>query len=242
VLSVSLKQAVAWGKLKRCPATGIKLPKKEHKEMRPLDEKEVRIFLAECANDKYGLLYEIALYTGMRPEEYYGLQWIDINFERGILKVRRKMRYYSRGGGWYFGELKTENSKRSFPLDEYLLAALKRHNVEQWQMIQQRLEQNQKYEQHNLIFATEVGTPIHWRNFLRDSFKPLLKRAKLPNIRLYDLRHTCATLLLANGTDIKTVSEWLGHANPDETLRTYAHVLPSMKMQAGINIARAMRG
>ncbi len=242
VLSVALKQAIAWDKLKRNPLAGVKLPKKEHKEMKVLDEKEVKQFLAECAKDKNGLIFELALYTGMRPEEYLGLQWKDIDFDKGILRVQRKVRYNHKGGGWYFGELKTEKSKRNFPLDEPLLVALKRHKIEQWQMVQDRFEKKQEYERLSLVFASEVGTPLSVRNLQRDSFKPILKNAKLPDIRLYDLRHTCATLLLAQGTDIKTVSEWLGHANPDETLRTYAHVLPSMKIQAGKNIAQAMRG
>jgi integrase len=178
----------------------------------------------------------------MRPEEYLGLQWKDIDFDKGILKVQRKVRYNHKGGGWYFGELKTEKSRRSFPLDEPLLVTLRRHKIVQWKMVQDRFEKKQKYERLGLVFASEVGTPLSVRNLQRDSFKPILKNAKLPDIRLYDLRHTCATLLLTKGTDIKTVSEWLGHANPDETLRTYAHVLPSMKIQAGRNIAQAMRG
>ncbi len=140
VLSSALKQAMEWDKLKKNPVTGVKLPKKEHKEMRALDEAEVRIFLAECAKDKNGLIFELALYTGMRPEEYLGLQWMDIDFDKGILKVQRKVRYNSKGGGWYFGKLKTEKSKRSFPLDEPLLIALKRHKINQWQMRQDRFE------------------------------------------------------------------------------------------------------
>lgn len=242
VLSTALKQAVEWEKLKKNPTVGVKLPKKQHKEMRPLDENEVKLFLAECVKDKNGLIFELALYTGMRPEEYLGLQWKDIDFDKGVLKVQRKMRYNRKGGGWYFGELKTKKSMRIFPLDEMLLIALRRHKVEQWQMRQDRFEKKQQYERHNLIFASEVGTPLSTRNLQRDSFKPILKRTELPDIRLYDLRHTCATLLLSQGTDIKTVSEWLGHANADETLRTYTHVLPSMKTQAGRNMTQAMRG
>lgn len=242
VLAAALKQAIRWDKLKKNPLSGVTLPKREHKEMRVLDEHEVKLFLRECAKRKDGLLLELALYTGMRPEEYLGLQWRDIDFDKGILRVERKVRYNRKGGGWYFGPLKTEKSRRSFPLDEPLILALRRHKIEQWQMRHDRFEKNKKYERLDLVFASETGTPLSARNLQRDSFKPVLKAAKVPDIRLYDLRHTCATLHLLEGTDIKTVSEWLGHANPDETLRTYAHVLPTMKIQAGRNIARAMRG
>jgi integrase len=242
VLSAALKQAVRWDKLKKNPLAGVTLPKKQHREMLVLNEHEVKRFLAECTEDKNGLIFELAVYTGARPEEYLGLQWKDIDFDRGLLRVERKVRYNRKGGGWYFGSLKTEKSRRSFPLDEPLLLALRRHKLAQWQTRHDKFEKNKPYERHDLVFASETGTPLSVRNLQRDSFKPMLKKAQLPNIRLYDLRHTCATLLLAQGTDIKTVSEWLGHATPEETLRTYAHVLPSMKIQAGRNIALAMRG
>jgi integrase len=84
-----------------------------------------------------------------------------------------------------------------------------------------------------LVFANENGGPIHYRNLIRRHFKPLLKKARLPEtIRLYDLRHTCATLLLAAGENPKVVSERLGHASVTLTLDTYSHVLPDMQQQA----------
>jgi integrase len=242
VLSCALKQAVKWEEMKKNPAANVELPKREHNEMQTLNEGEVKRFLQACSQDKLGLIFELALYSGMRPEEYLGLQWKDIDFEQGVVRIQRKMRYRAKGGGWYFGELKTKKSKRSIPLDEYLLTALKQHRIEQKQRAQKLFESSQRWEEHNLVFTTEVGTPISKRNLERRHFKPILQKAELPNIRLYDLRHTCATLLLMKGTDVKTVSEWLGHANASETLNTYSHVLPSMKAQASRNIAQAMRG
>lgn len=129
VLAAALKQAIRWDNLRKNPLSGITLPKKEHKEMRVLDEAEVKRFLRECAKRKDGLVLELALYTGARPEEYLALQWRNIDFGKGILKVERKVRYNRKGGGWYFGPLKTEKSRRSFPLDEPLLVALRRHKL-----------------------------------------------------------------------------------------------------------------
>jgi integrase len=89
------------------------------------------------------------------------------------------------------------------------------------------------YQNHDLVFASLEGTPIMMRNLLRRHFKPILKRAKISqNVRLYDLRHSCATLLLAANEHPKIVSERLGHANITLTLDTYSHVLPSMQQAA----------
>ena len=231
-LSVALKQAVKWKKIRETPAAGVDLPKRAHREMMFLDDKQAKKFLEVCKEDKHGLLFDLAIYTGARPSEYLGLKWQDIDFDRGLLRIQRKVRHNSKGGGWYEGETKTKQSKRSMPLDESLLASLRKH----------RIKQSKGGQMQTFVFASEAGTPLSLRNLERRHFKPLLKKAGLPDIRLYDLRHTCATLLLMKGTDIKTVSEWLGHANPDETLRTYAHVLPSMKEQAAKNIAEVLRG
>ena len=84
-----------------------------------------------------------------------------------------------------------------------------------------------------MVFATREGTPLMIQNVRTRHFKPILKRAGLDeSIRLYDLRHTCATLLLAIGENPKVVSERLGHANVSITLDVYAHVLPSMQQAA----------
>lgn len=93
------------------------------------------------------------------------------------------------------------------------------------------------YADEGLVFITERGTPINPSNLRQRSFAPLLKRAGLPHIRIHDLRHTCATLLLSKGVHPKFVQELLGHATIAITLDTYSHVMPSMDDQT----ARAMQ-
>ncbi len=78
------------------------------------------------------------------------------------------------------------------------------------------------------MFATEIGTPLNRHNLTQRSFRPLLRRAGLPQIRFHDLRHTAATILLSKGVHAKFVQELLGHATIAITLDTYSHVLPSM--------------
>jgi integrase len=88
------------------------------------------------------------------------------------------------------------------------------------------------YHDQGLIFPSRKGTPMNARNLISRSFKPILKRAGLPDIRLHDLRHTCATLMLCEGVHIKLVQELLGHATVSITLDTYSHLLPGMGDEA----------
>ncbi len=85
---------------------------------------------------------------------------------------------------------------------------------------------------HDLVFCSQQGTPHSIPNLTYRYFRPILEKAKLPRIRLYDLRHTCATLLLAANEHPKVVSERLGHASITLTLDTYSHVLPTMQQAA----------
>lgn len=92
-----------------------------------------------------------------------------------------------------------------------------------------------------LVFPAQAGTPMNSNNLTARSFKPLLERADLPrSVRLHDLRHTCATVLLSKGVHPKLVQELLGHANIAITLDTYSHVLPSMGDQTASAMESAM--
>jgi integrase len=96
------------------------------------------------------------------------------------------------------------------------------------------------YQDQGLIFPSKRGTTMSARNLVARSFKPILKRAKLPDIRLHDLRHTCATLLLGKGVHPKFVQELLGHATISITLDTYSHVLPNMGDQTATMMEAAL--
>lgn len=128
-------------------------------------------------------------------------------------------------------------SRRSIPLSASVIDELRKHKRKQGE---ERLRLGEHYENHDAIFATEKGTPLLWRNLTRRHFKPLLKLAGLPDVRLYDLRHTTASLLLAAGENPKVVSERLGHASIVLTLDTYSHVLPTMQQSATEKLERML--
>jgi integrase len=97
------------------------------------------------------------------------------------------------------------------------------------------------YRPGGLVFANEVGGIINPSNLRNRRFKPLLKRAGLPNIRFHDLRHTCATLLLSRNVHAKVVSEMLGHASVSITLDIYSHLMPDMQEKAAKALEEALR-
>jgi integrase len=193
VLNSALKQAVKWGLISQNPASLVELPKKERKEMQAMTPEQAAKFLAAAESDRFGVLFRLAVLTGMRPSEYFGFQWKDINFETGVISVQRTLTW-KRDGTWYFGEPKTSRSRRSIPIPSSLLMLLKEHKRKQ---AEERLKAGADYQSNNLVFAGKEGKPLMLHNLMMRHFKPILKRAELPqSFRLYDLRHTCATLLL----------------------------------------------
>ena len=240
VLSSALKEAVRWGMLLRNPAEVVNLPRQVRKEMQAFSPKEAMEFLKAAAQDRWGVLFAFALATGMRPEEYLGLQWKDLDLEKGIVTVQRAIIWRATGGGWYFGEPKTARSRRSIPLLASTLRLIKEHRRIQ---AEERLKAGAGYQHHDLVFTTSEGSPLMPRNLKRRHFRPILKAAKLPDdFRLYDLRHSCATLLLAAGENPKVVSERLGHASITLTLDVYSHVLPTMQQAAAERLEGLLYG
>lgn len=223
----ALKQAVKWGLLSRNPCDLVELPKVPHKERRVLSPDEAAAFLKAADVMPHGLIFEFALLTGMRPEEYLALQWSDLDLDRGTAQVRRALVRHKKA--WSFEEPKTARSRRTVYLPASLLQKLAPHKRKQGEA---RLKLGASWQAFDLVFCSNEGSPLSIPNITYRYFRPILTKAKLPRIRLYDLRHTCATLLLAANEHPKVVSERLGHASITLTLDTYSHVLPSMQQAA----------
>ena len=230
ILSSALKQAVKWQILSVNPASMADLPQNHRKEMKALSPEEAQRFLSAAKDDKWYVIFSLAITTGMRPEEYLGLQWKDIDFNKATATVQRALVWKRKGGGWSLQEPKTSKSRRTIPLPTSVLNELKIHRKRQ---LEERMSLGQAYQNSDFVFATEIGTPILTSNLTRRHYKPILKKADLSEkIRLYDLRHTCATLLLSAGISPKVIAERLGHSTIVLTLDTYSHVLPSMQEDA----------
>ncbi|MFP5262394.1 MAG: site-specific integrase [Blastocatellia bacterium] len=153
-------------------------------------------------------------------------QWKGIDFQNGIVTVQRVVIWRSKIG-WSFTEPKTPRSRRSITIPGSLVYSVVEYKRRQ---LEERLKAGPKYQDHDLVFATGVGRPILQRDIVRRHFKPILKRAGLSeSLRLYYLRHSCATLLLAANENPKVVAERLGHASIRMTMDVYSHILPSMQ-------------
>lgn len=232
ILHKALSRAVAWHIVPRNAAASVEPPRPVPKEMRPLSPTEARSLLEAARGERFEALYVLAVTTGMRQGELLALKWQDVDVENATVSVQRTL---TRDGGRVtIGEPKTKKSRRSIRLTSQATEALKQHLGRQLRDVEIL---GDRYDDRGLVFATSTGAPVNPSNLRKRYFAPLLERAKLPRIRFHDLRHTCATLLLAKGTHPKFVQELLGHATVAITLDTYSHVIPSM----GDQTARAMQ-
>jgi integrase len=187
-----------------------------------LDAEQAKRVLAVSRGDRFEALYVLAVTAGLRIGELLGLKWEDIDLDAGTLRVRRT-KSQARTGPTFTAP---KNGKgRSIRLTGRAVEALKTHKAAQ---NIERLKVGGFWQDNDLIFCTTAGKPLDFRNVAKTSFKPLLKKAGLPDIRFHDLRHTCATLLLSRGHHPKLVQELLGHSSVALTLDRYSHVLPGM--------------
>jgi integrase len=236
-LHKALKQAVMDGLIPRNATEAVTPPQSSREEMCPLTPEQAKLLLqvAHEAGDRLAALYVLAIHTGLRQGELLGLKWDDVDLEDGSLQVRRTLAITRNGP--VLTSPKTTGSRRSVKLTSKAIEALKRHLERQLGEIDRI---GSLWSENGLIFASEKGEPINRHNLTRRSFKPLLKRAGLPQIRFHDLRHTCATLLLTRNVNVKIVSEMLGHSTIAITLDTYSHVLPNMRDQAAAAMEEAL--
>ncbi|MEN6414250.1 MAG: site-specific integrase [Veillonellales bacterium] len=172
------------------------------------------------------MVLQLALHTGMRQGELFGLKWTDIDFNVGCIYVKRSLAYVS-GRGFILQDPKTKSSRRKIPVMQDDVAALLQYQA--WQD-SYKDELGDKYLSHELVFSNMFGGPLDTGNFVSRYFKPLLKEVGIKDgFTFHDLRHTHATILLREGVNPKIVQERLGHSTVTLTLDLYSHVLPDMQ-------------
>ncbi len=229
-LKSALDDAVKQGLVARNVAAFVSLPHMERYEGLVLTEEQARKLLdvARCSHLD-GLLL-VALTTGMRQGELLALRWSDIDFDTGVLQVRHNVAYVN-GVGFVESEPKTKAGRRKVVLPTVVIEGLKAHRE---RLAEQRLKAAEKWHEQGLVFPTVQSNSKVPGGFLRAnsvvaSFKMLLKRADLPDVRFHDLRHSVATILFAAGVDLKVISELLGHSSIAVTSDIYARLLPDMQ-------------
>lgn len=237
-LRTALRQAVSWRLLAADPTNGVKRPRWAVPEMEFWSGEQAARFIAWVAGKtRYDALYTLALATGARGGELLALRWSDLDVDAGSVRIARSLSWPS-GGEPVLADPKTYSSRRTIDVDPHTLKSLRSQRARQ---AEDRLRSGQAWLNLNLVFATRRGGYLRQAD-IDHTLARLAGRAGVPSIRFHDLRHTHATLLLADGRDVKEVADRLGHRDPAITLRRYAHVLPDRRSQAAASIARALYG
>ncbi len=247
VLEPALTRAVNWEYIPKNPSIHVELPAWDRKEAKYLTEEQTLSFLAAAKHDKWYTAFLIAIEIGPRPNEYLALRWTDVDFDNRTLSIRRSL-YWPPGGGrkragngvFEFTKPKTRRSNRTITISTQAVEALRQHRRTQ---LEQRLEKGSDYQDHGLVFATVEGTPLLWRNLGKRHLKPLLTAAEIPHegISLYTLRHTAASIRIANGENIRVTAEVLG-TSVAMIDKTYSHVPRKLQQSATDSIAKVLYG
>jgi integrase len=228
-LTTILRRAKRRGKIKVNPTEFVDQVRVERAEMRSLEPVAVQGYLKAFDRTDLGAAIATAIGSGCRRGELLALRWSDVDLDKGTLRIARSLervtirtpkrtRYELR-----FKEPKTKRSRRMIALPPFAVARLRRHRVEQAERF---FSAGKRPDDATLIFERD-GLP--WNpNTFGLTFARIVHEAKLPKVRLHDLRHSFASLLLAGGADLKTVSTALGHSTISVTADVYAHVSPAM--------------
>ena len=217
----ALVTAVRWGLVIRNVAEAVDRPTVPKHEITPLDVEQAKKFLEAAESDRLHSLYVLALTTGCRQGELFGLEWSDIDLKAGTLMVRRTLVELS--GKITTNEPKTAKGRRLIELPGMAVESLWQHKAK---LMVEGLASCP------FVFPDSEGNHLRRQNVLRRSFQPILKRTGLKDVRFHDLRHSSATLLLSAGVHPKVVQERLGHSQIGVTMDTYSHVLPTMQREA----------
>lgn len=219
-LHAALNQAVEEQLIARNPTDGCKLPSVKAREMQVLTPEEIQRLLIQAREDRCYELLLLELSTGLRRGEICALQWDDLNFSTGALRVERQVHRVR--GELVVSQPKTKASNRSVILPAPVLAVLKAYkksNTSRW------------------MFPSPVkeDSPMD-PAAVRKRLSTVLERADCKHIRFHDLRHTFATASLEHGMDVKTLSTIIGHVSSSTTLNIYTHVTDEMQRIAAAKI------
>lgn len=226
LLRMALGQAERWNLVSRNVATLVDPPRVEKFEIQPITPEQAQKFLNVIKGDRMEALFAVALSLGLRRGEALALRWDDIDFQTRTIRVCQSLQRINHK--LEISEPKTKSSRRVLDLPDSLVSKLKEHRTRQ---LEDKLRAGEHWQETSLVFTTRLGTPIDPRGVKRQ-LDALLKKAELPHYRVHDLRHFCASLLLAQGVPLKVVSDLLGHTRISITADLYTHVLPSMKREA----------
>lgn len=226
VLRKSLDVAMKQGLITSNPCDAAELPKAMRKEIKPLTDAEIPLFLGPIEKHEFRNAYALCLFAGLREGECLGLSWSQVDFEKGRITVSQQLQKTKSGHVEYYIADTTKSGKpRTIEPPAICFDYLR---DEKRRQAQNKLKAGELWNNEwNLVFANGVGRYIEIETFYR-KFKKVVAAIGRPDARVHDLRHTAATVAIASGADIKSVQCLLGHATAAFTLDVYAHTSEAM--------------
>ena len=223
------------------PANACTLPRIEKKELKPLDEENIKEFLKVIQGTRYEDIFLVTLFTGMREGEVLGLTWDCVDFEKGILLINKQIQLHQEKElkGAYTLTSPKNGKSRTIAAAPFVMKCLKRQKVKQTEW---RLKAGEAWgNPDGLVFTDEIGGHLTKSSVYRE-YKTMVKRVGRPDARFHDLRHSYAVAAISSGDDIKTVQGNLGHATAAFTLDVYGHVTNKMKRESASRMEKFIQG
>ena len=237
----ALKYAVKIGLISSNESEKTDRPKLDKYEATFYNSKELERLFSVFRGDRMEVVVLIAVYYGLRRSEIIGLRWDAIDFDNNMITIHAKAYNVYEGGKLvvkFENKLKTKASHRTLPLIQYIADVL-RAKKEQDEYLSTVLKSGYDHEYDDYICTDEFGRLIT-PNYVTDHFSNVIKKYKLKKIRFHDLRHSCASLLLANGVPMKAIQEWLGHSTFHVTADFYSHLDFNSKIDSANTIANIL--
>ena len=235
-MTVALNCAVELELIPKNPATRAKIPQSHRKEITPLTDEQIKLFMSASAGDEYEAPLKFILFTGVREAEAIGLTWDCVDFKNNRVKICKQLQRRTKADGGYTLAPLKNNKTREIVCSSFVMKLLHQRQIEQ-QFEKQRAGDTwvgwNSEEDHAkaFVFTKPDGDHVN-SSMMYKNYKKIAASIGAPESRVHDLRHTYAVLSLQNGDDVKTVQGNLGHATASFTLDVYGHVSESMKQSS----------
>ena len=233
-LKAALDKAVVLNMIAKNPCTGVELPKLKKYNAEVYDENEIQKLIEAIQGTDMYLFVMLEILTGLRRGELAELKWSDIDLEKGIIHITRST--VLAGGKKITKAPKSQSGTRDIAIGEQLTSILKKEHTK---YLTDKIKLGADFIDSGHVIRQPNG-----KEFSPDSLTQKWIRFRtakgLKDIRLHDLRHTCATSMLLAGINMKVIQKRLGHSDISTTMNIYAHVLPSMNKDAGEKIDAAI--